>query len=113
MQIEDYDFGTIKIDGKTYTGDLKIINRRVISGWWRIEGHRLLPPDIEDVFEARPEVLIVGTGDPGLMTVSVEVEAKLAELGIQLVAMPTREASKIFNDMSQKRNTAFVAHLTC
>ncbi|MGD8628620.1 MAG: MTH938/NDUFAF3 family protein, partial [bacterium] len=73
MKIEAYRFGSISIDGTAYESDLKIIEGRVVPGWWRKEGHNLLLVDIEDILEAGPEVLIVGQGDPGLMKVSGEV----------------------------------------
>ena len=52
MRIEAYDFGTITVDGRTFTSDLKIVGGRVLPGWWRKEGHRLLPEDIEDILSA-------------------------------------------------------------
>jgi hypothetical protein len=113
MRIEAYDFGTIRIDGKTYTRDLKIIGGKVIADWWRMEGHCIFIPDIEDVLEAKPDVLVVGTGAPGLMTVSEEAASRLAELGIELVVKPTRDACDAFNCLSSSRDTAFAAHLTC
>jgi hypothetical protein len=113
MDIEAYDFGSITIGGKTYSRDLKIIDGKVIPNWWRLEGHLLLSADLEDVFEARPDTLVVGTGDPGLLKVSAEVRSRLAELGIDLVVEPTRRACNAFNRLSRDRNTAFAAHLTC
>ena len=111
--IEAYRFGSITVDGETYTGDIKIIRGRVVADWWRIEGHRLAVADIEDILEAKPDVLVVGTGDPGLLEVSPETAARLDELGILLVARPTAEAVKVYNDLSGQRKAAFAAHLTC
>ena len=113
MRIEAYDFGAITIDGTTYTQDLKIIDGKVIPRWWRAEGHRLQVSDIEDVLNARPEVFIVGTGNPGMMAVPDEVRSSLAELGIDLIAKPTRDACDDFNRLADTRPTAFAAHLTC
>ncbi len=120
MRIEAYDFGTITIDGKSYTKDLKIVNGKVVPDWWRLEGHNLLLADIGDVLEAKPEVLVVGTGDPGMMKVSGEVRTRLAELGIKLLERPTREACKEFmkllasqGDHGDPTRVAFAAHLTC
>ncbi|MFH1313567.1 MAG: MTH938/NDUFAF3 family protein [Candidatus Eisenbacteria bacterium] len=70
MRIEAYDFGTITVDGRIFTKDLRIIAGKVVPDWWRIEGHMLLPPDIDDILTAEPEVLVIGTGDPGMMKVS-------------------------------------------
>ena len=113
MRIEACDFGTITIDGRTFTRDLKIVGGRVVPNWWRVEGHVLLPADIEDILAASPEVLVVGTGMPGMMSVSREVRRLLAERGIELVVKPTREACDAFNNIVDTRGTAFAAHLTC
>lgn len=117
MRIETYDFGCITIDGTVFRNDIKIVNGSVVPDWWRLEGHRLSPADIEDVLEAVPEVLIVGTGDPGLMRVSEEVKTCLARLRIELIAKPTRQACDEFNRLTAARRDpariAFAAHLTC
>lgn len=111
--IEDYHFGSISVDGRRYTGDIKIIDGRVIPDWWRVDGHRLAVADIEDILEARPDVLVVGKGDPGLMEVLPETEKRLEELDILLIAKPTAEAVKTYNGLLGRRRVAFAAHLTC
>jgi hypothetical protein len=117
MGIEAYDFGTITIDGKTFNNDLKIVRGKVVPDWWRLEGHRLVGADIEDILAARPQVLVVGTGDPGMMKVSGEVRTRLGELGIELIERPTRQACDEFNtllaDRGDPTGVAFAAHLTC
>ena len=113
MKIEAYAFGKITVGGKTFTSDLKIVRGKVLPGWWRTQGHNLLPEDIEDILEAKPEVLIVGTGHNGLMRVSRAVEQRLAEAGINLIAKPTGQAADEFNRLSDGREIAFAAHLTC
>ena len=111
--IEDYDFGSIKVNGKTYVRDIKIIDGEVIPDWWRIEGHELAPADIEDIMAARPDVLVVGTGHTGLMRVLAETRAALSDLDIELIASPTARAVSDFNRLCKSRKAAFAAHLTC
>ena len=113
MKIEAYQFGLINIDGIAYKNDLKIVAGQVVPDWWRKEGHNLLLADIQDVLEARPEVLVVGQGDPGLLMVSDEVKHRLKELGIELIAQPSEQACETFNRLSPARDTAFAVHLTC
>jgi hypothetical protein len=69
--------------------------------------------DIGDILEARPDVLVVGKGDPGLMEVPPETEKRLADLDILLIAGPTAEALKTYNSLLGQRKVAFAAHLTC
>jgi len=113
MAIEEYAWGTIKINGQTYTNDVKIVRGKVVPNWWRKEGHNLFPEDIEDILDAKPEVLVVGTGHDGLMRVSAAVREQLAVGGIELVAERTRKAVEEYNRVSGARDAAFAAHLTC
>ena len=53
--IDSYSFGSIVIDGKQYTGDLKIIAGRVIPDWWRKDGHSICEADVTDLIAAPTE----------------------------------------------------------
>jgi len=77
--IESYSFGRMKIDGITYTSDVIVLADRVKSDWWRIEGHRLDVEDLLEVFKAKPEIFVVGTGYYGLMKVLPETEKRLTQ----------------------------------
>ena len=74
MLINSYHFGSIVINGNRYSSDVIIYPDRVDGNWWRKQGHQLHIEDLKGVFEERPEVLLVGTGSPGLMRVSPETE---------------------------------------
>jgi len=111
--IEFYDFGQIVINGKRYNSDLIVFPDRVRDGWWRKEGHRLHVEDLKDVFEAKPEVLVVGTGYPGLMKVPAETKEYVKSKGIELIAQNTREACETFNRLVKSRKVVAVLHLTC
>jgi len=111
--IESYSFGRIVIDGKAYTRDLILYPDRVDEHWWRKEGHRLQVGDLEEVFRARPDTLIVGTGAIGVMKISPEVEARLKEAGIELITERTEEACQQFNELSSQRKVVAALHLTC
>ena len=62
MKIEKYSFGSITINGKEYTKDVIIFPDKVLSPWWREEGHSLSLKDLKDVIESAPNLLIIGTG---------------------------------------------------
>lgn len=113
MRIDDYSFGKIVIEGKYYTSDVIIYPDRVNSNWWRKEGHELAVQDIEEVLREKPEILIVGTGSPGLMKVSSQTELRLRDEHIELIAKPTREACGIFNRLTSTRRVVACLHLTC
>ena len=112
--IDEYSFGRIVIDGKTYRQDVIVFPDRVKSDWWRREGHSLCLEDLKDVLRDPPEVLVVGTGYVGLMRVPREVREKLEEMGIQVVVEKTGKAYKTFNKLlSEGRRVVAALHLTC
>ncbi len=113
MHIDNYEFGNIVIDGKTYRSDLLIWPGHFQSDWWRSEGHLLQFPDVAEALAASPRVLVVGTGASGNMAIDPELVAHLKEKGIELVARQTREACRYINEQADQSRTAIALHLTC
>lgn len=112
--IEFYDFGIIVINGKRYASDVIVFPDRVKDNWWRKEGHRLAIEDLQEVLEAEPQVIIVGTGYSGLIKITDEVKQHLNERGIQLVIERTDDATKTFNKLAKSGEKVVAAlHLTC
>lgn len=111
--IQSYSFGRIVVDGCEYTSDVIIFPDRVKGNWWRIEGHSLHPEDLEEVVEEEPDVLVVGKGSSGLMTVPSETKEYLKSRGIELIAEPTKKACQTFNELSKKKKAVAAFHLTC
>ena len=116
MKITAYSFGNIEINGKRYTSDLKIINSHIKPNWWRKNGHLLRIEDIRDIIEAKPRIIVVGTGYSGLMRPADGLIENLQEIGIEIDALPSKKAVQRFNDLLKKygsKQTAFAIHLTC
>ena len=112
--IEGYQFGSMKIAGKKYNNDLKIIDGKVISDWWRKEGHSVDQTDADDILAARPEVLVVGNGSPGRMQVEQSLRSALADAKIKLIEEPTERAMKTFNRLYEEgKDVAGAFHLSC
>ena len=112
--IDSYGFGRIVIDGKKYTSDVIIFPDRVMSGWWRKEGHRLHTNDLGEVLKEKGEMLIVGTGYFGLMKVPTETEKFMKGEGFELIIQPTREACETYNSLVKSGKKVIAAlHLTC
>jgi hypothetical protein len=111
--IDSYEFGVIVINGRRYSSDVIIYPDRVKNDWWRKEGHQLCIDDLEDVTEEKPEVIVVGKGDPGLMRVLPETEEYIKSKGIQLIIQSTQEACKAYNQLSSSKKVIALLHLTC
>jgi len=114
MKIESYAFGSIRIDGKSYSSDVVIYPDK-ISGWWREEGHFLQVVDVQPFLSLKPDVIVIGTGYHGAMEISPDVERLCDDHNIRFITRPTMEAWKIYNKLSQEQGTILVAafHLTC
>ena len=111
--IDSYEFGAIVIDGRRYSSDVIIYPDRVEDDWWRKEGHELCIDDLEDVVEDKPDVIVVGMGDPGLMKVLPETQVYIKSRRVKLVAQSTREACRTYNQLSSSRKVIALLHLTC
>ncbi len=116
MKIEFYRFGQMIIDGKKYTSDLKIIKGEIIPNWWRKQGHLLQIEDLQDIIDAKPHTLVVGTGANDLMRLAPNLATELGKLGIRLEAISTALAMERFNELIKLQgleNIAGAFHLTC
>ena len=111
--IDSYDFGRITVNGKSYTADLLVFPDKIKADWWRKKGHRLHVADLKEVLEAKPEVLVVGTGYSGMMDVPLETRNYIESEGIELVVQKTSEACKTFNRLYESRTVVAALHLTC
>jgi hypothetical protein len=113
MKISDYQFGRILIDNQTFTGDVIVYGEKILSRWWRKQGHRVDMDDLARVPLETASHLIIGTGYSGLMAVDRSVEEYCLKNKIDLEAMTTPEAVKRFNSLSGKKNLIGAFHLTC
>lgn len=112
-KIESYEFGHIVIDGQTHQNDVIILPDEVIGDWWRDEGHSLIPDDLDPVFRARPDVLVIGQGAYGRMQVPAETRKAIEDAGIEVIEQKTTQAHQTYNHMRSERNVAAALHLTC
>ena len=109
--IKDYEFGRITIENKTYTSDIIILGTNVKPKWWRKRGHNLVKDDLKEVIEYGPELLIVGTGAYGMMTIPADLSK---QLDFEILSYPTKEAVEKYNqEIKREKNIAGGFHLTC
>lgn len=110
--IDSYRFGYIVIDGKGYSKDVIVLPERIITNWWRSEGHRLKLEDLKEIYDTGIDTLIIGTGAFGMMKVDDETKSELERKGIKVIIAPSKDAVDIYND-SLRAKTAACFHLTC
>lgn len=119
--IEEYKFGLIVIDGKTYKHDVGVNWAGDVFEWSREDSHIIGVEDIIDALEQNPEVIIVGTGEQGMAQVSEAAQKAIEERGVRLIVDKTEQATRTFN---VRRDESFeeegvqerivgLFHLTC
>ncbi len=111
--IDSYSFGNIVVDGEKYADDVIIFPDHVKDNWWRKEGHILHPKDLNEVMDASPEVLVVGTGASGRMKVPASTQEFIESRGIELIVEKSESACETYNDLSDERDIVAAIHLTC
>ncbi len=111
--IESYSFGRITIDNNTYSSDLIILPDGVRPDWWRSTGHSLHKEDLQQVIEAAPTVLVIGTGNVGAMQVPQATLDYLAANNIRAEVLRTAAACERYNELAQREQAAAALHLTC
>jgi hypothetical protein len=111
--IDSYRFGLVVINNKNYNFDVIVFPEKVIDVWWRKRSHELCFEDIAGVLNESPEVLIVGTGESGMMRVLPETIQLIETHGIKLIMETTNNACQIYNQLYHYQRVVAALHLTC
>jgi len=119
--IQEYKFGLITIDGKTYDYDVEVRWTGEVLKWWRKESHVIDLEDIQRAIEQNPDTIIISTGESGEAKVTDRLKQGLEVKGIQLIVDLTEQAAKTFNiineesaeEEGEQRKVIGLFHLTC
>lgn len=119
IRIDSTKFGEIVIDGKKYHQVLIIGNSVIERDYEKLEGlfgtsHKIGDWEVEELFKNSPEIIIIGTGQDGMMEVDRSLYEKIGNKNIELIITITPEAIKIYNEKieSGKRVNALI-HTSC
>jgi len=119
--IEEYKFGSIKIDGKTYNDDVEVRWTGEVLEWPRKESHVIDVEDVQRAIEESPETIIIGTGELGIAQVTENAQKEIQSKNIKLVIDRTEQAAKTFNIINEdsieeegrQEKVIGLFHLTC
>ena len=118
MKIDETDFGSITIAGKTYDHDVVIrLSDKVVKRKKKLSkrlygtSHTISEDEARFLFEKGCKELILGTGQYGNAALSPEVAAYLKTKGCKVTARPTPKAIKIYNLTRKPKVGLF--HVTC
>jgi hypothetical protein len=110
-------FGEVLIEGQRYDHDVVIdagrIRRRRKGPSKKLrEQYSHTPLSAGEDIAWGGQRLIVGTGDEGSLPVAPDVYAEAKRRGIEIVALPTRDACRLLADLDREDVYA-VLHVTC
>jgi hypothetical protein len=111
-RLDDYSFGRVSVDGCEHTRDLIVLPDRLVTNWWRRDGHSLTIEDLEDVLDELPERLIVGVGAYERLRPDPGVISELERRGVSVECLRTDAAVHRYSELDAQR-TAAALHLTC
>lgn len=116
MRIDQFIFGSIRIDGVIYEHDVVIARGRVRKRKKKSSkpfrdafGHT--PLSIEENIPWDCRRLVVGTGADGALPVMDEVKQEAARREVQLLTVPTSEAIRALQ--AEPKETNAILHVTC
>jgi hypothetical protein len=116
VQIDQFSFGSIRIDGVIYDRDVVIdrgqVHRRKkkpSKPFRGAFGHT--PLSVAEAIPWRCRRLVVGTGADGALPVMEEIEEEAAQRKVELVTVPTSEAIRLL--AGDQKDTNAILHLTC
>jgi hypothetical protein len=117
MKAELIAFGQIRIEGERYDHDVVIdagrVSRRHKGPSKGLRGHfGHTPLSMAEEIPWGGRRLIVGTGANGRLPIAPEVQAEAKRRGIEIEALPTRDACRLLADLRPKDVYA-ILHVTC
>lgn len=118
MRLEYPSFGTILVDGKVYDHDIVIYpsgkieeRKKWLSKNKHGTSHRLDPDELREYLTEGFDILIVGTGYYGYLSLLPESRELVRDKEVHEI--PTARAVELFNELHGKRKVLAVFHVTC
>jgi hypothetical protein len=68
---------------------------------------------LKGIIKAKPEVLVIGLGTIGNVVLEAELEQKLQEEPIEVMAFKTEKACDMYNAIRGQRKAAAIFHVDC
>ncbi|MGC8851105.1 MAG: MTH938/NDUFAF3 family protein [Candidatus Micrarchaeia archaeon] len=116
---ESTGFGWVTADGKKYRDVLVVAGKLRERDLGRLHklfgtGHKIGEWEVEALCGGKPEVILVGNGQDGVLEVGADLREAAARAGAELEVMLTPAAIIRFNELTRegKRVNALI-HTTC
>ncbi|NHJ88105.1 MAG: hypothetical protein FK734_21750 [Asgard group archaeon] len=121
MTIEKTSFGSITIDGFTYTHDIYInldgtvTKRKKELSKKNIKFHTVLgPEEISFLLKQKPKTLIIGKGQRGILPIPKKSRELLDKSNVIIIEDKTPVVMHLFNNLAkEKAKVVAILHITC
>ncbi|MFH0956409.1 MAG: MTH938/NDUFAF3 family protein [Candidatus Aenigmatarchaeota archaeon] len=111
-RIDGTKFGEITINGKPYDSDVTVYWDGRVT--FRAKEHVIELGEFLTVLRADPNVLVVGTGQTGIVKISPEVAQWAGDKNVSVYADTTPRALQMFNAfVAEGRKVVGIFHVTC
>jgi hypothetical protein len=117
-KINRLEFGSIEIDGKEYGYDVVVLPDGTVkereASKAMFGDHAIKKTEIEELANAKPDSIIVGTGTMGMARVSPDAEAYAQQVKLNLIVLPSSNAIDKVNQLRDEgKPVAALIHITC
>jgi hypothetical protein len=120
MKIDSTEFGSITINGTTYTHDILIqLSGEVVKRKKKLSkkhygtSHIISLEEAEFVFEKGCDTLVLGSGQYGNVKLSPEAAEFFERHGCRVILKPTPDAIETYNKTIRKAKAIGLFHVTC
>jgi hypothetical protein len=116
MRFEEFSFGSIKVDGRSYEHDI-LIDRGEVSKRKKKPSRKFrdeydhTPLSTEEHIPWKCKQLVVGTGAYGRLPVMKEVKTEAERRKVKLLTLPTADAIELLE--RKPKDTNAILHVTC
>ena len=120
MKIDSTEFGSITVNGTTYTHDILIqLSGEVVKRKKKLSkqhygtSHIISLEEAAFVFEKGCDTLVLGSGQYGNVTLSPEAAEFFQRHGCRVILLPTPDAVETYNKAGGKARAIGLFHVTC
>jgi hypothetical protein len=89
-----------------------IVNNEILERDWGSGSHRISNGEAEELLIGSPDIIIIGTGQAGVLRVDNNIIEKLSR-NAELFVLKTPEAAKKFNELAKDKKVNALIHTTC
>lgn len=120
MKIDSTEFGSITVNGNTYSHDILIrLSGEVVKRKKKLSkkdygtSHIISRDEAEFIYEKGCDTLVLGAGQYGNVTLSPEADEFFNHHDCRVILQPTPDAIETYNKTRGKVKTIGLFHVTC